>query len=255
MAQTRDNLAKRKLERGEIITVIEGQNSTHMIDFVGQFGFDAVWIETEHGPIDFADIPDLTRAAGVWDMTPLVRVNLHEPGVVYRTLDVGAQGVIVPHVNTEAEARAIVDAAKYHPIGARGMYSSRQGYGVEDYIHKANDQTMIIILIEDIVAVNNLDDILKVDNIDVFFVAPGDLSQSMGHLGDISHPDVQSTIDATLEKIHAAGRISGTVVNDATVESYIEKGVKFLMNSWLSWVGAGAQNYLSKVSAAAQRVQ
>lgn len=246
----RENTAKRKLERGERVVCISGLNSTHVIDFLGQFGFDAVWIEAEHGPTDFADIPDLTRACDVWGMTSVVRVNRNNPGIIYRTFDVGAQGIVVPHVDTADEARAVVDAAKFHPIGKRGMFGSRQGYGDPDYVHKANDETLVVALIEDIKAVNNLADILTVDNIDVFFVAPSDLAQSMGHLGGINHPDVLATIDGALEQIVAAGRMAGSLVTDDNVEHYIGKGVRFMMTGWQAWVASGAAAFKAKVDAA-----
>ena len=233
------------------MTAISGPHTPDIIDFLGQFGFDAMWIETEHGPIDYADIPDLTRACDLWDMTSIVRVNQNVPGIIYRTLDVGAQGVVVPHVNTAAEAKEVVDAAKFAPIGLRGNFTSRQGFGVPDYAHKANDEVLTIVLIEDIISVNNLSEILRVDNIDVFFIAPGDLAQTMGHLGNISHPEVQDTIDGALEKIKAAGRTPGTLVTDATVESYIDKGVKFIYVGWAAWLASGAQAFKAKVDAAA----
>ena len=251
MAEIRPNRAKRKLQQGEVVTAISGPHTSDIIDFLGQFGFDAMWIETEHGPIDYADIPDMTRACDLWGMTSIVRVNQNVPGIIYRTLDVGAQGVVVPHVNTAAEAKEVVDAAKFAPIGLRGNFTSRQGFGVPDYAHKANDEVLTIVLIEDIISVNNLSEILRVDNIDVFFIAPGDLAQTMGHLGNISHPEVQDTIDGALEKIKAAGRTPGTLVTDATVESYIDKGVKFIYVGWAAWLASGAQAFKAKVDAAA----
>ena len=161
-----------------------------MVEFMGTLDFDGVWVEGEHGPIDFADIPDITRACDLWGLTSVVRVNANEPGTIYRTLDVGAQGIVVPHVNTADEARAVVDASKFAPIGHRGMFTSRQGTGVADYVHKANDHTLVVILIEDIIAANNLSEILEVDNIDVFFVAPGDLAQSLSliHISEPTRP-------------------------------------------------------------------
>ena len=121
----------------------------------------------------------------------------------------GAQGIAVPHVNTADEARAVVDAAKFGPIGHRGSATSRQGIGVADYFAKANDETMIVILIEDIVAIQNLDSILEVDHIDVFFIAPGDLAQSMGHAGEYSHPDVTAAVEDSIRRIVASGRVAG----------------------------------------------
>ena len=246
----RENKAKHMLERGETVVAIAGHNSSDVIDFVGSLGFDAAWIEGEHGPVDFADLPDITRACDLWEMSSVVRVNQNNPGVIYRTFDVGAQGVVIPHVNTATEARAVVDAAKFHPIGHRGMFGNRQGYGDPDYFQKANDETLVVILIEDIIAVNNLAEILTVDNIDVFFVAPSDLAQSMGYLGGATEPVVLETIDKALDQIVAAGKTAGALVNDSNVEHYISKGVRFMMTAWPAWVASGSQTFQAKVKAA-----
>ena len=252
MAELRQNNVKHKLQRGEVASIISGHTTPDIVDFLGPLGFDGVWIEGEHGPIDFADIPDITRACDIWGMTSVARVNLNIPGVIYRTLDVGTQGVVIPHVNTADEARAVVDATKFGPIGSRGSYTSRQGYGVDDYVNKANDETLVVILIEDIVAVNNLADILKVDHIDVFFVAPGDLAQSMGHVGNVGHPEVQSTVKRSIDQITSAGRVAGALSNDSNVESLIQNGARFLMTGWQSWAASGARAYLEKTMAAAR---
>ena len=250
MAKMRENKVKRKLERGEIATVVSGLNTASMVDYLGQFGFDAAWIESEHGPVDFNDIPDITRACDLWGMTSIVRVNQNNYGVIYRTLDLGAQGVAVPHVNTADEARAVVDAAKFHPLGNRGITTSRQGYNVPDFVNQANDESFLMILIEDIVAIENLADILTVDHIDCFFVAPGDLAQTMGYLGQPAHPDVMSVIDGALDQIAASGRVSGSLVTDDTVEHFIDKGAKLIYTSWQGWIGAGAKGFLDKVASA-----
>ena len=246
----RENRVKRKLQRGEVATVATGHTTPDVVEMVGLMGFDGVWIETEHGPVDFADIPDLTRAADLWGLTSVVRVNQNVPGIIYRTLDVGAQGVVVPHVNTADEARAVVDAGKFEPLGARGMYTSRQGWGVSNYVAQANDETLLVVLIEDIVAVNNLSEILKVDHIDVFFVAPGDLAQSMRLAGPVRPPQVQETIDGALAQIVAAGRVSGAVVTDANVEASLEKGVQFMLVGWQPWAASGASAFHDKVASA-----
>ncbi len=252
MAELRENKVKHMLQRGEVVSVISGYTTPDVVDFLGPLGFDGVWVEGEHGPIDFADIPDITRSCDIWSMTSIVRVNLNIPGVIYRTLDVGAQGVVIPHVNTADEARAVVGAAKFGPVGARGSYTSRQGYGVDDYLAKANEETLVVILIEDIVAVNNLTDILTVDHIDVFFMAPGDLAQSMGHLGQPTHPDVLSVVDRAIDQITSAGRVAGALGDDSNVEAYIRRGARFFMTGWQAWAAAGARAYLEKTRSAAR---
>ncbi len=250
MRLLRENRVKQKIQQGEVASVISGENTANMIEVLGNIGFDGAWIETEHGPFDFADIPDLTRACDLWGMTSVVRVNLNFPGVIYRTLDVGAQGVVVPHVDTVEDARAVVEAGRFAPIGKRGNYTSRQGIGVDDYLTKANDQVLLVVLIEDVVAIENLDEILSVDDIDVFFVAPGDLAQSMGYLGQVEHPEVQSTLDKTYERIIRAGHVAGGMASDNNVEAIIEKGVKFLLTSWESWLKAGGRSYLERIKSA-----
>ena len=244
--EIRPNKIKHKLLNNEIVTVAMGDFTitAGFIDFIGQYGFDGVWIETEHGAIDFADIPDMTRAADLWGMTSIVRVNLNLPSVIYRTFDVGAQGIVMPHVNTAAEARIVAESSKFYPLGNRGMYTSRQGIGVEDYTLKANEETLVVILIEDIIAVENLDEILTVDNIDVFYLASGDLSQSMGLYDQPNHPQVLKTIDESITKIIGSGRIAGIGVTDSNVESYIEQGVSLVVTKIQPWLEKGAKKFL-----------
>jgi 2-keto-3-deoxy-L-rhamnonate aldolase RhmA len=160
----------------------------------------------------------------------------------------GAMGITVPHVDKAQDARDIVTAAKYAPIGTRGMFGPRQSFGVTDYVKKANEQTMIVVLIEDIKAVNNLDDILAVEHIDVFHVAPSDLAQSMGHIGDDEHPDIQRTIDESIAKIIAAGKIAGTTVGSHNVGKFREQGVKFFYTSMNGWIMSGAKEFLGALN-------
>ncbi len=248
MASIRANRVKEKLARGEVATLLMGDNSSpNLVDALGPLGFDSVLIEGEHGPVDFDDIPNLTRACDLWSMTSVVRVNVNSTGVIYRTLDVGAQGVMVPHINTKEEAQAVVEATKFAPIGARGMSSGRQGHGVPDYVHQANDHTFVTILIEDIVAIDNLEQIVTVDNIDVFYVAPGDLAQSMGLTGQTSHPDVLAAVDRGIATIVDSGRVAGMLVNDSTVDDYLRKGVRYVGIPWTGWLAAGAKRFLDGI--------
>ena len=130
------------------------------------------------------------------------------------------------------------------------MYAGRQSFGVADYFHQANGQTMVVVLLEEAEALANLDEILQVENIDVFFVAPSDLAQTMGHIGDAGHPDVQRAIDDAISRIAAAGRVPGTLVNDDNISEYIGKGVRFVMTSWNAWVARGAGAFLAKMNEA-----
>ena len=246
----RPNRIKHKLADGGTVYVAGGMTHPDDIDAFGPAGFDGVWLEGEHGPVDAAELGNLTRACDIWGMTSVVRINQNDQGLIYRTLDRGAQGIVVPHVNTKEEAQNLVDGGKFAPIGYRGMYTSRQGFGVPDYLQIANDETLLIILIEDIVAVRNLDEILTVDHIDVFFVAPSDLATSMGHIGGLQHPDVQHTIDDTLARIQDAGRVAGTLANNDNVAKHAAAGVRFLFTSVGGWIAAGAAEFASRAEEA-----
>ncbi len=127
MVELRKNKAKQTLNEGGIATIAMGNMSGDIIEFLGPLGFDGMWIEAEHGPFDFQDIPNLTRACDLWGLTSVVRLHLNLQGLIYRTLDLGAQAIVVPHVNTAEEAQNVVDGGKFHPIGKRGMATSRQG--------------------------------------------------------------------------------------------------------------------------------
>ena len=249
----RPNRVKQALAAGRVATILAGANDPDLIDQLGTLDVDGIWLEGEHGGVDYADLGNLTRACDLWGKTPVVRVMDNDYATIYRTLDRGAQGIVVPHVNTRAEAEAVVEAGKFAPLGKRGMFTSRQGFGVGDYFKTANDQSLLMVLIEDIVGVRNLDEIVKADHIDCFFVAPSDLATSMGQIGNPGHPEVQRTIDGAITKIVQAGRVAGTLVNTANVERYARLGVRVLMTSFFPWIQAGLTELAERAAAGARR--
>lgn len=247
LAELRPNRVKNKIDSGSTATVVTGPHNAEMIEHLGAMGVDGIWMEGEHGPVDFADMQDLTRACDLWGMTSIARVNVNLPGVIYRALDVGAQAVCVPHINTAEEAREVADASKFYPLGHRGNYTSRQGIGVDNYHNKANAETLSIILIEDIVAVNNLSEILEVDGIDIFFVAPGDLAQSMGRLGGADHPEVQEVVASSIKQIVSSGRVAGALVSDSTLDHFLDLGAQLVLTQWIGWTQKGCKTFLDKL--------
>ncbi len=254
MAEVRPNRAKLKLKRKEPVIAVSCSD-TDTIDMMGSTGVvDCIWAEMEHGPVDYSHLSDISRACDLWGMTSLVRVNTNEPWLIGRALDRGMQAVLAPHVNTKEEAEQLVQGAKFTPEGMRGMGGSRQGLGVADYIHKANDQIMVVGLIEDIIAVNNLDEILKVKGIDLLMVVPGDLSQSMGpqYLGKQDHPDVMATIERSMKKIVAAGIATGSTANDSNIERWMDAGGRFFLCNYQGYIGAGLTGLRRKVDAKAK---
>ena len=248
MAELRNNRVKAKLREGKTATVLSGFNTPEIIDFLGPYGFDAMWIETEHAAITWEQVAHMTRACDLWGMTSLVRVNSNEPWLIIRTLDVGAMGVVVPHVNSKEAAEAAMKSTNYGPTGYRGMYTGRQSYGVKDYHRKANDEVLVVALLEEQEAISNLKEILTVDGIDVFLFGPSDLAQTMGYTGQPNHPEVRAVIDRAIADIVAAGRVAGSLATADTVEGLYGKGVRFFLVHWEAWLVSGAREFLEKAN-------
>jgi len=223
--------------------------SPDLVDYLGPSGLDGVWIETEHGTPDFQDIANLSRAADLWSMASVVRIHQNDPGLIGRILDCGASGVVVPHVSTRAEAERVVLGGRFAPAGLRGMYGGRRAYGVPESYARANDEVCLVVLIEEREALDNLDEILTVDGIDVFQVAPSDLAQTLGHIGHAEHPEVQAAIDGAIARIVAAGRTAGMVTNEGNRERYMRQGVRFVYGSILRSLMKGATEFRQAVGA------
>lgn len=249
MAEYRINHAKKKLEAGGIVTIVNGVNDGDTVEIFGSLGFEIILAEGEHGPISWESIGDISRACDLWDMCSMVRVHRNDPSLVTRALDRGASGIIVPHLNTREEAELFAKSVRFGPQGFRGQFGGRRAIGVTDFHRKANENILAVPLIEDIVGVRNIREIVQVDGIDAFYVAPGDLAQSMGHTGDAGHADVQQAIADAIGEIVKAGRVAGTLVTDATVEKYIAMGVRVLGVSPGPWLAAGATAFRKKVAA------
>ncbi len=246
----RINRAKARLREGRHVIALAGLNHTDTIELLRPNPPHAVWLEGEHGSVNPSNISDLTRAADLAGTSSIVRVNRAREGIIYRALDLGAQGIAVPHVNNREIAETVVEAAKFSPIGKRGMYTSRRGIGDPGYFHHANDDTMIVVFIEEVVALENLDEILKVDHIDVFFVGPGDLSQSLGHIGEMDHPDVQKALDDAITRIVAAGRTAGTIGTLENVQHFMSLGARFFLTGVMPFITAGFADFKKRVGPA-----
>ena len=113
----RSNRVRQKLAAGETVHVVGGLDDADLIDQFGSVGFDGVWLEGEHGPVDFGDISDLARACDLRGLTSIMRVNQNEQSVIYRALDRGVQGICVPHVNTRAKAENVENMRTWQHIG------------------------------------------------------------------------------------------------------------------------------------------
>ncbi len=230
----RENTLKQKLQAGKaVFGVMITFPSAPVVEMLGQLGFDWVLLDNEHGNISVDNVEDLVRAADLTGIAPIVRPVGNRPEIIAPFLDRGAWGVQVPHVNTAAEAEASVDAVKYYPLGHRGIFSRSRpaNYGfsgsTEDYIKQANDNTLVCLMLEEVEAIENLDELVRVDGVDVYFIGSGDLSQSMGFPGQQTHPEVQAQMEKGVKIISDAGRIAGVSCPDNLVPKFLGLGVQY----------------------------
>ncbi|TPW28361.1 HpcH/HpaI aldolase family protein [Pararhizobium mangrovi] len=181
---------------------------------LGHAGFDFVVVDMEHVPIEVADLAHILRAVGTTPAEPLVRLAWNDQVLVKRVLDAGAQTIMLPFVQTVEEARAAASFAKYPPVGVRGVAAvhraSRFG-AAADYLKQANEETCVIVQLETPEAVDLLEEIAALPGIDAVFVGPGDLAASMGHIGEIGHPDVQAKIEEAAKRAAEVGTPIGIV--------------------------------------------
>ena len=231
----RTNSTKAKLAEGQVVFgAIISRFAPDLVELFGAIGYDFVMIDCEHGPMNLDQVEHMVRAAEVFNITPIARIPDHSESTVLRFLDRGLQGIIVPHVNTGEEAAAVAQAARYHPEGFRGVGGGRAhdygvGVGRAESTQWVNAQTLVIPMVEDTRAVDNLDDILTVPGVDVLHVASGDLGQSMGNPPP---SEVRQMMGSVIPRIRAGGKYVGVGGNNPTdaagVAEFIKLGANFV---------------------------
>jgi 4-hydroxy-2-oxoheptanedioate aldolase len=250
------NQVKQKLAAGQLVVgSFVYVPSAKLTEIIGLIGFDFVVIDMEHGPVDIGFAEDMVRAAEGAGVTPIIRVTHNTPHLILRALDVGALGVHVPEINEASDARNLLQSVKYAPEGHRGLAGVRAAhYGLKeslaDYAAAANRETMVIAHIEHVQAIENLDELLGVEGIDVYFLGPTDLSNSLGIPGRSKDPRVIELVEGAIAKIVAAGKIAGCIATDAkTARRYTSLGVRYLATHAMSHMVAGSRHFIEEVRA------
>jgi 2-keto-3-deoxy-L-rhamnonate aldolase RhmA len=184
-----------------------------IVDMVGDLGFDWVMFDAEHIAYDLQPLQNLFIALKGTNTLPLLRVYDNDPAYIKRVLDIGAAGVLVPQINSAAEAAAAVAAVKYPPVGIRGTgprRPSRYGRNFTEYVNSANDQTIVLVMLEMAGALREIDQIVALPGLDGIIIGPTDLSMSLGCNGDPSQPVAQEAISTIIAKAVAAKLPFGT---------------------------------------------
>lgn len=221
--------------------------SAQVVEIVGRLGFDWVLLDCEHGSLSPESVELMAMAAELTGLTPIARPWTNSSEAILRAMDRGAMGVQVPHVNTAA------DAVKFHPLGTRGLAAGTRPaqYGfagsVADYVQEANRETLVCVQLEETDALHHLDAILQVEGVDVFFIGPSDLSQSLGHSGRSDVPEVREAMDRAFAAIVAASKVPGSTGNHEAIRGYQQKGVRYLYTHLTRLLASASREFLAAV--------
>jgi 2-keto-3-deoxy-L-rhamnonate aldolase RhmA len=222
-----------RLKRGDkLLGTMVTLASAASAEVLASLGFDWLFIDAEHGPLETRELGDILRAVS-HKTACIVRVPEAAEVPIKKALDLGAHGVIAPQVNTPEQAADVVRWARYAPEGARGVGLARaHGYGVafREYLESANREIAVIVQAEHARAVDNIEAIVRVPGIDAVLLGPYDLSASLGKMGEIEHPAVVAAIGRVTDACRAARMPMGYFgVTAAAVQPYVARGYTLIV--------------------------
>jgi 4-hydroxy-2-oxoheptanedioate aldolase len=228
------NHFKRAIRAGTVqIGLWNSLASAAAVEVIAGAGFDWVLLDMEHAPNDLPLVhAQLQALAAHPSSATVVRPPANDPVVLKRLLDLGVQSFLIPYVQNADEALAAVRATRYPPHGVRGFASASRasGFGrIPQYWQRAQGETCVLVQVETVQALDQIDAIAAVDGVDGIFIGPGDLSASMGHLGNPGHPAVIAAIDVAMQRIHGTGKPSGFLTGDERLaRRYLDMGSTFV---------------------------
>jgi len=250
------NEFKQKIQQGQEIQLGTWMmtGSDTVAEAMATVGFDFLVLDQEHVPVDSLDAIRIDRAvrAASQHTIPLYRLAWNDPVLIKRALDGGANSLMIPFVNTVEDAQRAVDASYYPPMGKRGFAAVHRAssYGNNpDFVRESREELCLILQLETPEAIDNLEEIAKIEGITGFFIGPGDMSASMGHIGQPSHPEVQAMIKKGLDKCLQlnipCGIVGGT---PELANKYQQMGFRFVaLGSDMSYLMARAKEQLAAV--------
>ena len=206
------NRVKRILREGGLAlgTYVGGIADAQIVEIIGHAGFDAAFIDMEHTSFDLRDVQLMVMAAERVGITPIVRTPGFDPAFLLRLLDMGVQGIQLPHISDARAAREAVKAVRYAPLGDRGMAGASRAsdygtIGLKEHIEQSNREITLAVMVEDLPAVEQIDAIASTDGIDIVAVGPSDMSRALGVGGTSDHPKLRAAIDRVAEAVRKGG--------------------------------------------------
>jgi len=228
------NIFKQRLIRGEPqIGLWLGLADAYSGELAANAGFDWLLLDGEHAPNDLRGLLSQLQAIAPYASQAVVRPPFGDTALIKQLLDIGAQTLLVPMVDSAGQAEQLVRAMRYPPFGVRGVGSAlaraSRWNSIPDYLYSADEQMCLLVQIENVEGLANLDAIAAVDGVDGVFIGPMDLSASMGHRGNPGHPDVQSAIEDAITRIKRVGKAVGILSADENLaRRYLDLGCLFV---------------------------
>ena len=223
-----------------------------LAEVVGYMGWDYLIFDGEHSPLSGRECESLARVCEITGVTPIARVPSNMPWLIGQLFDAGMQGIQVPMINSGVEALAAGRASKYHPLGTRGLATTRVGkfgqvapFSLAEHVASSNNETLLIAQVETPASIAELPSILEVPDIDVIFIGPNDLSLSLGHPGEMQHPKVQQAFDTVISAVARTDKALGVLVpNVEAALEWQQKGVRYIMVVMEAILGPGVRAFL-----------
>lgn len=207
--------------------------NSYTAEICGNAGFDWLLIDSEHAPNDIRSLTAQMQALSASLSHPIVRVPIGEAWIIKQVLDIGVQTILVPMVESKAQAEALVKAMRYPPQGIRGVGAAlaraSRFNAIPDYLQTANEQTCLLLQVESQVGLAAIEDIAEVDGVDGIFIGPADLAADLGFLGKPAAPEVQRHVESGVNRIIATGKAAGILTSDPQLaRRYLELGATFV---------------------------
>lgn len=228
------NTFKQRLLAGEPqIGLWLGLADPYCAELAANAGFDWLLIDGEHAPNDLRSLLGQLQAVAPYPSQPIIRPVLGDTALIKQLLDIGAQTLLVPMVDSAEQASELVRAMRYPPLGVRGVGSAlaraSRWNNIPGYLGQADEQMCLLVQIENLEGLANLDAIAAVEGVHGVFIGPADLSAAMGHRGNPGHPEVQAAIEDAIARIQRAGKAAGILSADEKLaRRYLELGAKFV---------------------------
>ena len=227
------NPFKRALKAGKPqIGLWSTLSSSYTVEAVAGAGFDWLLLDSEHSPVDIENLLTQLQAAAPYASHPIVRIPWNDMVNTKRVLDIGAQSLLIPYVQTAEEARSAVASTRDPPAGVRGVAGTTRAtrFGrVKEYAKRAHEEICVLVQVETQSALGSIEAICAVDGVDGVFIGPADLHASMGHAGETANAKVKPLIDDAIRRIRKAGKAPGILTpNEADARHWLECGALFV---------------------------